>query len=106
MTRDKGKQELPKSLMEQLSWTFLPTSPGVPACDMDSGTARLPVPDRAAQSLADTPPSAVPDPDRETGGLAFSLFERAGKILPGHLFLLFGMCFFYHLPVTGTVLME
>lgn len=36
----------------------------------------------------------------------FHLFESDSKILPGHLFLLFEMCFFYHLPVTGIVLME
>ena len=34
------------------------------------------------------------------------LFEPAGEILPGYLFLLFEMCFFCLLPVTGTVLME
>lgn len=36
----------------------------------------------------------------------FHLFLPTGKILPGHLFLLFEMCFFYHLPATGTILME
>lgn len=64
------------------------------------------MPDRAAQSLTGTPPSAVLDADREIEAWLFHLFEPAGKILPGHLFLLFGMCFFHHFPVTGTVLME
>ena len=40
-----------------------PRPPACPACDTHSGVARLAVPETAAQSLADTPPSAVPDPD-------------------------------------------
>lgn len=33
--------------------------------------------------------------------LSFVISRR--KFLPGHLFLLLGMCFFQHLPVTGRV---
>lgn len=71
------------------------------------GQSPAPVPAllMAAQNLSDVSPSAAPDPDGERG-LVFHLSQPNDKSLPGHLFLLFEMCFFYHLPVTGRVLME
>ena len=71
------------------------------------GRSRAPAPAllMAAQSLDDDSPSAAPDPDGE-GSLVFHLSQPNDKILPGHLFLLFEMRFFSHLPVTGRVLME
>lgn len=65
MTGDKEKRELSKLWTEQLPWKCLLAARAWP---LGSGL-RLPT---AARSLAEVFPSAVPEPDGDTKGLAFS----------------------------------
>lgn len=71
LTRDKEKQELSKLWTEQLPWKCLLAARVRPLRSLAAWPRprRLPT---AAASLADASPSAVPHPDGETRGLAFS----------------------------------
>lgn len=60
----------------------------------------------AAWSSVTFPPQLLHIQAERPEAWLFHLSQPNDKILPGHLFLLSEVCFFYHLPVTGRVLME